>query len=434
VLPLIETSRYAGFSCFYPNLELSPLGVNQPNIGVYWGRFGVNYWGKDSNFAPMAMVKASAGTPQIKNSNGRLQIVLSQGGKRSYLSLGVPDSKQNRVYAQMIATQIWNDILAGHFTGIEKYKRVTETKPEQPPAENITLTDLWERYTDYKRSQLSQTTIAKDFDRVRCNIAKLPSQKLTDAVAIRDYLIKHTTPNTAKRVLSKISAACTWGVMSNFVASNPFIGMSADIKTGKKSDDSDINPFTPEEKELIIDRFKSDGSHYAPLVEFLFKTGCRPSEAIALQIKHLEKEYRSITFCQSVTASESGLKLKQGLKTQSQRVFPCGEGLCEFLRSLVFDTLKEGLRPNPERFLFEPIKPSSKFTNIDKFSYREWHKVLKSLGIVDRGIYQCRHTYITFCLDSGMDAKDVAKLVGNSPEMIYRHYAGAKKDLIAPDF
>jgi integrase len=242
------------------------------------------------------MTKASAGTPQIKNSNGRLQIVLSKGGKRSYLSLGVPDNKQ-RVYVQMIATQIWNDILAGHFTGVEKYKRAEQTEPEQQP-------------------------------------------------------------------------------------------------TGKKSDDTDINPFTPEERELIIGRFKSDGSHYAPLVEFLFRTGCRPSEAIALQIKHLGKEYRSITFCQSVTWSESGLKLKQGLKTQSQRVFPCGDDLRECLRSLVFDTLKEGIRPNPERFLFEPIKSSSKFINLDKFSYREWHKVLKSLGIADRGTYQCRHTYM----------------------------------------
>jgi integrase len=44
-----------------------------------------------------------------------------------------------------------------------------------------------------------------------------------------------------------------------------------------------------------------------------------------------------------------------------------------------------------------------------------------------------RHSYITFCLDAGMDAKDVAKLVGNSTEIIYKHYAGAKRDLIAPD-
>ncbi len=371
--------------------------------------------------------KTPAGEPSVKVNHGRLQIIVNYRGNRITHSVGLPESKSNRVYAESVSSWMRSDLLNNNFDPtFEKYKRDALKPDDQKPDNDISLSQLWERYTNYKRSQLSQTTIAKDFDRIRCNIAKLPTSKISDAVVIRDYLIKHTTPNTAKRVLSKLSAACKWGVMSNFVASNPFVGMSADIKTGKKSDEGDITPFNSEERDLIIERFKSDGSHYAPLVEFLFRTGCRPSEAIALQFKHIGKDYRSITFCQSVTFSESGLKLKQGLKTQSQRVFPCGDGLSLFLKSLAIDG-------NPESFLFKPNNPNSKFINIDKFSYREWHKVLKSLGITDRGIYQCRHTYITFCLDFGMDAKDVAKLVGNSPEMIYRHYAGAKRYLIAPD-
>jgi hypothetical protein len=32
-----------------------------------------------------------------------------------------------------------------------------------------------------------------------------------------------------------------------------------------------------------------------------------------------------------------------------------------------------------------------------------------------------------------IDAKDVAKWVGNSPEVIYRHYAGKKRDLQVPE-
>jgi integrase len=435
VLPFLETSLSAGFSHFYPSLELCPVGVNQQFIRAYWGKFGVNTGvifdtevlrsDRDTNTSVLMMAKASANTPQIKNSNGRLQVVINQSGKRSYLSLGVPDSKQNRVYAQMIATQIWNDILAGHFTGIDKYKPTTQAKQEPVRAENIALDVLWEKFTDYKRTQLSQTTIAKDYERIRCNIAKLPSTKMADAVAIRDYLVRNTTPNTAKRVLSKLAAACEWGTISKLVDSNPFAGMSADIRKTKKDDRQDIRPFSSEERDLIIQKFKNDGSHYAPLVEFLFRTGCRPSEAIALQVKHISKDYRSITFCQSITVSEDGLKLKQGLKTQSQRIFPCGDGLRDFLISLLGDNRE------PDRFLFP--SPSGKFINIDRFSERYWRKTLKVLVITDRGIYQCRHTYITFCLDSGMDAKDVAKLVGNSPEMIYRHYAGAKKDLIAPD-
>jgi integrase len=328
------------------------------------------------------MNKAPAGEPKVKVSNGRLQIVFTHQKKRNYLSLGVSDSKANRYYAETVRQWIEKDIRGSRFDPnlfdptLEKYKRLATIEPEQPPAENLTLVELWERYTDYKRPQLSQTTITKDFDRVRLNIKKFPSVKLADAVVIRDHLVKNTSPNTAKRVLSKLTAACNWGILSNLVDSNPFIGMSADIKSVKKSDVEDINVFTSEERNSIVQRLKDNGSHYAPLVEFLFRTGARPSEAIALQIKHLGKEYRSITFCQSVTWSESGLKLKQGLKTQSQRVFPCGEGLQMFLGSLVGDS------PDPDRFLFLSIE--SKFINIDRFADREWRKVLTSLGAAEK--------------------------------------------------
>jgi integrase len=56
-------------------------------------------------------------------------------------------------------------------------------------------------------------------------------------------------------------------------------------------------------------------------------------------------------------------------------------------------------------------------------------------GVVSeyRRPYQCRHTFITLCLEADIDAKDVAKWVGNSPEVIYRHYAGNKRDLQVPE-
>jgi integrase len=47
--------------------------------------------------------------------------------------------------------------------------------------------------------------------------------------------------------------------------------------------------------------------------------------------------------------------------------------------------------------------------------------------------YNTRHTAITLLLEAGLDAKDIARLVGNSPEIIYKHYAGNKRDLIVPE-
>jgi integrase len=139
--------------------------------------------------------KTPAGEPSVKVNHGRLQIIVNYRGNRITHSVGLPESKQNRVYAESVSSWMRSDLLNNNFDPtFEKYKRDALKPDEQKPEDDISIAQLWEQYTNYKRPQLSQTTIAKDFDRIRCNIAKLPTTKISDAVAIRDYLIKHTTP------------------------------------------------------------------------------------------------------------------------------------------------------------------------------------------------------------------------------------------------
>jgi len=59
--------------------------------------------------------KASKGSVQIKNSNGRLQLVFSHASKRHYLSLGLPDNKLNRKAAEARAKLIESDIAYDRF-------------------------------------------------------------------------------------------------------------------------------------------------------------------------------------------------------------------------------------------------------------------------------------------------------------------------------
>jgi integrase len=180
-------------------------------------------------------------------------------------------------------------------------------------------------------------------------IDRFPTTLFDEAVIVRDWLLNNTTPGQAKRILKGLSACGKWALKSGIISSNSFDGMAADIFTGKGDDEIDINPFSIEERERIIQKFWSDGSHYAPLVEFLFRTGCRPSEAIALQKKHLAPGYKTITFEQAITVGENKrLVLKQGLKTQKKRVFPCGEGLKVFLESIDPKTIFQ------DTFIFRP--------------------------------------------------------------------------------
>lgn len=72
------------------------------------------------------------------------------------------------------------------------------------------------------------------------------------------------------------------------------------------------------------------------------------------------------------------------------------------------------------------------------FQTRYWRPVVQAL--VDEGqlsLYlpqsHSRHTFITLALDH-LPVKDVAYLVGNSPEVIYKHYASRSRNIQIPEF
>jgi integrase len=145
--------------------------------------------------------------------------------------------------------------------------------------------------------------------------------------------------------------------------------------------------------------------YYLPLITFLFRTGCRPSEAIALQWKHISRDFRLIAFEQAVLVSEGGLMVRKGLKTQELRKFPANAQLQELLKSIQLKIHE------PESLIFP--SPEGKFIDFHNFRNRAWMTILAGLPEIRyRKPYQTRHTFITLALENGLDAKDVARLVG----------------------
>ncbi len=216
--------------------------------------------------------------------------------------------------------------------------------------------------------------------------------------------------------------------------------MAAVIKIPKgESEDSDINPFSLEERDRIIQAFRNDlyYSFYAPLIEFLFLTGCRPSEAIALQGKNISEDFRSIRFEQAVVISEGGLVCKKGLKTQKKCLFPANSKLVALLQSVKPEDVTGETKVFPS--------PQGSWIDVHNLTNRAWRSVLSKLnGIEYRKLYQTRHTFITAALATAvatlegktkmLDAKDIVKLVGTSSKMIHEHYAGQTRELFVPDF
>ncbi|WP_448574065.1 tyrosine-type recombinase/integrase [Trichothermofontia sp.] len=384
------------------------------------------------------------GTPKLEVDKGKLRIRIPaalMGGKRSILSLGLDDTPENRVTAEKRLAVMVADINIGQFDPtLERYRPKPHLAivPDKPSATKLNPLTLWLDYVA-SRTGVSPSTVRGTYKPVERMLRSLPSNLgLHDATEARDYLLKRHSPDVVRRFIMQMNACCKWAIKSRVITANPYADLLGSVSIPKRKQNGvsdDIHPFTREERDAIIAAFESNQfhparanhlsrhSHYAPYIKFLFFSGCRPSEAIGLQWKHVKDD--RILFQQSVVDGGSSLVLKKGLKTQDYRYFPINNQL----RSILDDIKPDNA--SPDDFVFP--SPTGKHIDIGNFRNRVWKPILDALGIEYRKPYQTRHTFITLCLESGVDAKDVAKWVGNSPEIIYKHYASAKRDLSVPE-
>ncbi|MCC5622828.1 hypothetical protein [Nostoc sp. CHAB 5715] len=108
---------------------------------------------------------------------------------RYYISTGLADTSSNRKLAELNASEIEKDILCERLDlTLEKYQpqyvlsTITPITPIKKPKPQ--LDQLWERYSQFKKPQVSLSTYAKDFAKHRNHIAKLPTRSLDEASAI----------------------------------------------------------------------------------------------------------------------------------------------------------------------------------------------------------------------------------------------------------
>ena len=349
------------------------------------------------------------GSVSVNQLRGMLRLRLPRhlfSGQQKYLYLGLPDTPFNRTTAEEKARVITADIASNKFdASLQKYQSITTiaTKPQY----SLSLGKLWEKYTSYKAQHLAATTIKKDFATVARHIRKTCGD-LSEARRIRAELMEITTIRSAKKTLMQINACCTWAVDFGLLEINPF----EKLKIKARKSPPNIEPFTEQERDHITAVFKKEESFYAPLVEFLFLTGCRPSEAIALRWKHIDSDLTQINFCEAFVYGVS-----KGTKTNKSRIFPINPKLRSFL------SLIKPAKSNSGESLLFPSKTGS-IINEHNFVRRQWKQVLEKLAIRQRPIYNCRHTFISFCLAKGIQVQQVAVWVGNSPRTIWEHYAG----------
>ncbi|MEH2283749.1 MAG: site-specific integrase [Nostoc sp.] len=382
-----------------------------------------------------------------RENNGSIIIRFSHAGKRYSFSPTPGASYHDKLAlakAEEIANRIYQDCITGYFDPrLTKYKpnalrgrtkeaaiqdaeEAREIVAARLSVNAVDLLQLFEDYTRFKSKTLMANSMI-DYDRIKNKLIKCPHNLARDAVAVMHWLVedhKGTSTSSIEKQWKLINACCKWGVASGRLQSNTFEGLRNLIPSTKKSGTKeDINPFSDDERKQIIKAFytNTNYNYYAPLVEFLFTTGCRPEEALALQWKHIKG--MKITFCQKLTASG---EIEAGTKTQSKRSITVNSQI---------KTVINAIKPEKcslDDFVF--LAKKGGFIDWHNFANRAWKSVLESLPDIEyRNPYQMRHTAITTMVRSGVDSVVVAKWVGNSPNMIAQRYLGDVSDVMMPD-
>lgn len=399
------------------------------------------------------------GRVEVEFKDDRLYLRLppcTWGDRTRRLNMSWENTPANINAALQMARSIERDINANRFDptltayqpqNIKVWNDVVASCPELDFAVKpgqLTLVELWDRYSAFQSGRVAETTIKIGHRRVRNHLLALPPVTPDHALAIYRYLVTTKTLDTTKRVLLSLSSCTRWAMTLGLAESDPFAALASNIQSPryKRAD-----PFSDEEAQVIIKAFEQSDKFavYAPFVRFLFMTGCRTGEAIALQWQHFicrteggQPRY-FIRFCQSVNTQ---LKIRTITKDKQARYFPCNKQLTEFL----LERRPKNWRPTQTMF----CGPSGREISYFHFHSRAWKGSVLPSGAYSSGIvtqlansgqilryrsqYETRHTFISKMLDNGIPVPRLARWVGVSPRVMMDYYAGVVDFGEVPEF
>ncbi|MEH2148234.1 site-specific integrase [Nostoc sp.] len=156
-------------------------------------------------------------------------------------------------------------------------------------------------------------------------------------------------------------------------------------------------------------RVSGKHAQYWKYATFLWLTGCRPSEAVALKWENVDFGKKRVKICE-VEMNRGGQRItRQSTKTVAYRFFPIND---ELEQLLLLGSKRTG-------YVFtngigKPISHAA--------FYAVWNTVLKKLNLHYRVPYQLRHTMISYHSNNDYPLHKLAELVGNSEDVIREHY------------
>ena len=291
------------------------------------------------------------------------------------------------------------------------------------------LRELWSKYGEFRKPQLAPSTYKRDYQKIERRLRRIFNEApdLNSAIAVRDWLLANYSIEVARRTLVQLNACCKWAMHSDLIAENPFDGITAQLKTRRRSAKA-WAAFTAQERDRIIQAFDVEFDRFAPWVKFLFWTGCRPEEAAALRWEHIAGDHTEMLIAEAFPVD---MDAPQSTKNYRVTRFPCNARLQRLLRSQrPHDWHLDGLVFRGDR--------GGRF-DYHNFQTRYWRPLVLDLaahGLIAFYLsqYHTRHTFITEGLKAGIPIADMSYLCRVSTTVLYKHYLDRTRSITVPEF
>lgn len=228
--------------------------------------------------------------------------------------------------------------------------------------------------------------ICADFGKV--DVTRILRQDIEDWLEESEW-----SPRTRKNYLVTLTTILTFAARKGYRADNPAASIDRPIL-----DDRPIGILTIEQARGLLSAAKEFDPEMLPALATGLFAGLRRSELFALDWSEIDREHRVIEV--------KGIKAK----TRQRRLVSVADNLLAWL--------------NPHRKTSGAISPER---NIDVFSGR-LHESAVRAGITPWPHNVMRHSFGSYFLGKTKDENLTASEMGNSPEVIIKHYRALVRD------
>lgn len=355
----------------------------------------------------------------VTNDRGMLRLKWRHNKKVRSLSLGLEDTRTNRAIAISKARMIAEDIEYHRFD-----KTLNKYRPHTIGNTGMSCAELFEAFSKYKAKDfgVSERSIETRYKPIRLALDKWLQHQahglnVMKAKDFRNIQLETVTKQTAKSRLWLLCSCWDWAIEEELIAAkNPWKGLARGIKTYPTQE---VKPFTKAEIIAILKGFSASRHYhpYADFVTFLFGTGCRFGEAVALRWEHLGDNYKTVWIGESISRGHH----YKGTKNGRDRTFALTSNLQAMLHSRF-----EKFQAHPSDLVFPA--PRGGPIHDQNFRRRAWKSLLEEAHIPYRRLYAIRHSVLTYALKNGSDPIEVAEAAGHDKQILFSTYAHAMRD------